>query len=213
MTVRTVLTRAMKLVLSAAVLLASISSLSQAQTITFNGLGEANGSAFSTYSEGGFTVDLFAGAICVAQNFGNPTPDLFGGVACNSTSSSTLRIRRDGGGTFNFLNTDLASNNGSSNFIFSGFVGASNIFTQSAPFAFGTGVFGNVSSSSQTANIDELRIALAPDANTTSYNIDNIALNASTTTSAPEPASIALFGTGLAALVGMGTLRRRRHNG
>ena len=194
---------AVRRVLLVAALSATGATRASAQTITFDALTGLNGQGFVSYSESGYDVDLFSGAICMAMAYGNPMPDLFGGFICNrNTTSSTLRIRRSGGGLFSFLGTDLATQNGSATYTFSGFVASSAAYSSSSTFDT-TGPFAFFAGPNPTTSIDELQIGFTVQS-ATSYNIDNIRLAVTTT---PEPASLVLFGSGLAALA---AVRRKR---
>lgn len=189
----------------ASAMLLAAGSAAGAQTITFDNLGLNNGDAFSSYTESGFTVDLVDGYICAAQQFGNPTPDLYGGPICTpNTPSSELRIIKNAGGSFSFFGTDLATQNGSSTYTFAGYLSGISQFSVSDNFA---GGFAFYDSQNSGMEIDELRISLnTVDPATTSYNIDNINLGSAPITT-PEPSTLLLLSTGLGALVYVG--RRR----
>ena len=175
-----------------------------AQTISFGALPGSNGSAFSSYTESGFTVDLIAGSICVAKLLGNSVPALFGGIVCNQTTNSSLRIKRTAGGVFRFLSTDLATNIGSSSYTFAGYLAAASLYSTSSNFSLVSATFANFASPNSATDIDELRISLNT-IDASSYNIDNIALSTSTV---PEPSTVALMGAGLMGLLAVA--RRRK---
>lgn len=175
-----------------------------AQTITFDALGGANGSFFSSYSESGFDVALTSGTICVAKNFGNPIPDLFGGPACSTAeTSSTLRITRSGGGAFQFVGADFATQNGTSSYTFQGFLASLSQYSGGGTLP-GNGAFATYASGNSGTGIDELFISFAADGGASSYNVDNIVL---ASTAVPEPSTVALLAAGL---LGMGAVRSRR---
>lgn len=186
-------------------MLVALPGAAAAQTLTFGGLGGSNGDAFTgPYAESGYTVSLIAGDICVAQAFGNPTPDLFGGQICQSSAirTATLQVTR-GGGFFQFLGTDLATANGNTTFSFVGLVGGGAQYAQGGTIA-PPQVFQTIASANSATSVDELRITLT-NTQGTSFNIDNIQLAASV----PEPSSMILLATGLA---GMAFVRRRRED-
>lgn len=174
-----------------------------AQTITFGALPGNNGDAFTgPYSEAGYDVTLLSGAICVAKSFGNPVPDLFGGPICSNTTPATLSVKKSGGGLFRFIGADLATQNGTANYTFAGYVAAISQYSSGGVLP-STAAFATYAGSAPGTSIDELRIALSLN-DGSSYNVDNIQL-ASTTV--PEPASFVLVGAGLA---GVALLRRKR---
>ena len=89
--------------------------------ITFNGLGGASNEApFSTSAEAGFTVTPTAGQWFVGTVYGNLQPSIFAGPI-PSPRISTIEVT---GGTFTFAGLDISSNNGSSRYSFTGFLGA-----------------------------------------------------------------------------------------
>ena len=177
-----------------------------AQTVTFDNLAGLNGQGFTSYSEAGYDVDLYDGYICEAHLFGNPVPDLFGGPVCNSSITyTTLRVRRSGGGLFNFIGAELATQNGDGSYIFDGVLASLNVYSAGGTIPSGAG-FNNYASFNAATDIDALLIGLSTRG--TSYNIDNIQLRSVVAT--PEPASMLLLGTGL---VGVFAVARRKREG
>jgi hypothetical protein len=183
----------------------AIAPAAPAQTITFDNLTGLNGQVFSSYSESGYDVDLFAGFICEAHFFGNPTPDLFGGLLCNgSIRNATLRVRRSGGGLFNFIATDLATQNDIGNYSFQGLLASVSQYSTGGAIS-SSGNFDSYAGSNPSSNIDELLIGLSTRGS--SYNIDNIQVQSVVAT--PEPASLVLLGSGL---VGVFAVARRKRS-
>jgi len=182
--------------------------LSRAQTITFGSLAGSNGSAFTSYSEAGYNVNLLSGYICNAQLFGNPVPDLFGGTECNENSStSVLSVTKVGGGLFRFLGLDANSQHESSTYTFAGYLASVSQYSTSGVLG-ASAVFGTMASPNTGTNIDEVRITFnSGPGQGSSYNVDNIQLGAANATVTPEPASFALMGLGLAVVA---AVRRKR---
>jgi PEP-CTERM motif len=189
--------------IAAAAVIAGAGHVSAQTTITFDNLLIANGDAFSSYSEGGFDVSLLSGYICGAQVFGNPVPDLYGGGVCNpSTTESVLDIKLTGGGLFTFLGTDLATQNGTSTYLFTGLLSTVSQFSSGSDFTL-SGTFADFANPSSATLIDELQIMLNT-STASSYNIDNIQL---APTEVPEPGTLSFLALGLA---GLATGGRRR---
>ncbi|SRR5258708_25824117 len=172
---------------------------SEASTITFSGLSGANGAPFSAYTEVGFNVNVFSGTWVEAHAFGNPVPDIF-----SSSASASVDVTRQGSGVFDFLSVDLGNANaiGSPSYVIEGRLSNAVLFTQSGTLPAVTGFNSIISLSTSTA-IDTLRIIMNL-GTTSSYNIDNIQVQGTTSSTVPEPTSLLLLGTGLAAIKARG---------
>jgi len=180
----------------------------QASTITFSGLVGANGAPFSNYAEAGFTVTS-AGGFVEAHAFGNPIPDLFGPAG---SIAGNVTVKLTAGGDFTFNSVDLANPTGANpNYLFEGFLGGNPVFSSGGVLG-NPGVFVNIASPSN-ALIDTLRISysLGAPSNGSVINVDNIGVTAAAA-AVPEPASLLLLGSGLAAL-GARRRRNRRQRG
>jgi hypothetical protein len=183
------------------------SSAASATTITFSSLTGANGTPVAAYTEGGFTVTTTLGQFFQGQVFGNPIPSLFAGPAQGGPANDALDVTRSGGGLFNFDLVDLAANNGSVNFTFTGFLAGVQQYVFNGvepgrpPGPFG---FDTMTNPDAAIVIDDVRIDL--DILGTTANIDNIFVNA---VAAREPTSILLLGS---ALVIIGVWRKRKLN-
>ena len=127
-------------------------------------------------------MNATAGNWFVAKAFGNPIPDLFAGPV-GSPSVSDLTITKDGGGTFDFSQADLASNNGDSRYTYSGFLGATMEFANSGGIPSNVG-FATYANPDTLTLIDRLVISIDPTGQPTSMNVDNIVL---TTNVIPSP--------------------------
>ena len=178
-----------------------------ATIITFGGLGGANGSLFTTDTEGGFTVTSTVGEWFEAQVFGNPIPSIvaggvFGGPAVDSISVT------EGGGSFSFSSLDFApSPVGDVHYTFTGTLGGSPVFSVSGTLV-PPQVFETVLSGVSADVIDKLVVGVTLSDTTTnaSVNIDNIVVSRA---AVPEPMTLGMLATGLTLL---GLLRRRRHS-
>lgn len=182
--------------LLAAVLL--MCSTMPAETLNFS---TAAPGTFSSYSQNGFTVTSTAGAWSVnSTTFGNPAPSVF----CGQCSPGTLEVI--GSGDFTFASVDLGNPffSGSDPFPYTitGYLGGVLQFTQTGNDTAAALTFATVNSA-YSGSLDQLFISI--DTTGGDGNLDNIVVNAPT--SAPEPASLLLLGTGLA---GFATRPRRR---
>lgn len=200
--------KSIRCLLSGVLLLVSAAGASNAQTITFGALPGESGDFFTgPYSEAGYAVTLLSGTICVGKIFGNPIPNLFGGLDCDHATSATpatLSIKKIDGGLFYFVGADLATEVGSASYTFAGFLAAVSQYSAGGVLPI-TDTFDTYAGSAPGTSIDELRILLNGN-DAISYNIDNIQLSASTVV--PEPASFLLMAAGLAGLTYVQRKRR-----
>ena len=180
-----------------------------AAVIDFNTLPGADLAAFTTYTENNFTVSATSGQWFNALSYGNPTPDIFLGPL-NVISSGSITVTF-GGGLFSFASVDFSSNFGTSDYSVQGYQGGSLQFTQAGTQAINCPpcIFSTVSSASALA-VDTLVLGFTPGNGTTSFNVDNIVVNAATS-SVPEPATFGLVC--LAGLLGgVAQLKRARRS-
>ena len=192
-------------------LLAALGTAASADTITFGGLGGANGDPFpSPYAENNWIVQSVAGNWFQGQDFGNPVPSVFAGPVGSPGPSNVLLITDVSNSFFNFTSADLACNNGTDcPFVFVGLVGGGTVYTNPGsvtagpPFQF----FTEVNPDSGIA-IDALAIGIGPGDGTTSMNVDNIVLSL-VRSNVPEPSAVALLAL---ALLGMGLVARRQRS-
>ena len=173
---------------------------SSAAIITFDSLVGSNGDNFTSTVELGFTVSDTSGGWVEGHAFGNPVPSIF-----NATDAvGVVDVIENTVGLFTFASVDLGNANSgagtSISYLIEGLFMGGTVFSTSATIG-SQGAFTTIASPNASAVLDTLQISING-TNTTSYNIDNINVEA-----VPEPASLFLLGAGLLALA---YSRRRR---
>ncbi|MBO1075038.1 PEP-CTERM sorting domain-containing protein [Roseomonas marmotae] len=191
--------------LLAAVLLsmgALASTAASAAVLDFDTLSGANNPPFTSYSQDGFTLVNTAGQFYVGGVFGNPAPSIFSGRLYGSPSAA-VTLTAAGGADFIFSAFDFASNNGATSYVLTGFQDGAEIFNISATSSVTSG-FITLTPGTASSVVDLVTLSFTGSG--TSFNLDNIVVNAATVP-VPEPASLALFSMGL---LGLGLTRARR---
>jgi len=174
-------------------------NVAKADVVTFSGLSGGNGTPFTTYTEGRFTVTPITDDWFQAEVYGNPLPSIFDGPV-GSPGLATIRIT--GSADFTWQSIDYSSNSGPSIYNIEGlldgvpqFDETGTLKAQFAPFGFTT--LGGVHSGTL---IDTLDITVNPNIvgvpPPTSINLDNIVLSP-----VPEPGSLVLLGPVLLGLI------------
>lgn len=165
-----------------------------ATTINFNTLGGSNGTPFTSYTEGGFTVTNTAGQFLDGHAFGDPAPSIYGGSSdVGSTGTSVVTVTANGGGDFAFNSVDLAEDVNSGSYLFTGSLNGAPLFTEIGTFLTGSSFETVAGNSSFTINSLTLQLT-GPD-----YNIDNIVVTPELS-AVPEPSSLILLGSGILVL-------------
>ena len=177
-------------------------------TIDFNGIPGNDGSAFTSYSESGFTVSSIAGSWLVVQSFGNPAPFIEFTAQPASTITSVIAVTH-AGSAFSFSSIEIYSSITPIPYTFTGLLGGTTVFTVSGVVPNPMGNFLMVMNPDSTLSIDALMVALTtstPSCCDNFVGLDNIAL-VTPTSNVPEPSSLMLFGTGAVGL--LGAIRRK----
>ena len=191
---------------------------SMAYTIGFDHLTGSNLSAFTSYTENGYTVAATRGQWLEAHVFGSPIPAIVAGPIYNPGESQITVT--EGGAQFTFQGLDLTSNvAGGTSYTIAGFLGGVEVLSTSVVISsINTFETFNTSLSDSLKLVDRLTITGTPGSRTTSFNIDNIRAGEALCVGpdpngcrpVPEPAAILLLGVGLA---GIEIWRRRRGEG
>jgi hypothetical protein len=147
-------------------------------TISFSGLAAMVGSAFTTYTESGFTVSATAGSWTV-DGYGNPGPSVIFSVADGSTVTGRMQVTA-GGATFGFTSIDLYSSTTPIPYTITGLRNAATMFTMAATLPNTFGNFVTVVNPQAAAVIDTLVVNLTDTAAACCSNpmgVDNIAVS------------------------------------
>lgn len=188
----------MKLLLLTCAATALTVSNASASTITFDGSQQGT---LTSFSQNGFTVTAVSGDVNTGVGTGNPPPSLFG------YTSGSFAVT--GAGLFSFAGFDGGSGALSAQtqtFTYTGFNGAAQAFTATVTRN-GSGGFNTYASTSSNL-IDRLVFSLSA-TNGTSFNVDNIVVNAAVTPAVPEPATWAMMLVGFGMVGGASRFRRR----
>tara|TARA_R110002049_G_scaffold2750_2_gene21755 strand:+ start:632936 stop:633586 length:651 start_codon:yes stop_codon:yes gene_type:complete len=201
----------LKLIIASACILVATSGKSEAGIIAFEPLAPlTNGSIYTGHSEMGFDITSIAGEWRVGGSFGNPIPSIYANPD-GTTPTFEIDVVESNGATFSLNSVDLASNNGASDYAFTGYFGGSVVLTQTGsitpapPFQFYT--IANTVSPNQV--LDRLVVGVSPVNAPSSFNMDNINL-AAVGAPVPEPTTLCIFGCVTLAAVSGGARRRRK---
>src|SRR6476660_7355919 len=159
-------------------------------TITFAPVSGVNETPYTGHIEGNFQVTPTSGDWRQAQNYGNPTPDIFAGPVLNPLPAS-IRVTERTTGLFTFSSFDFSDNNSTATvYQMTGFRGGNSVLSASGT-ATVLNQFRTIFSPNSSTVLDSLTLSLTPHG-ASSYNVDNIVVN----TVVPEPATIVLLVVG-----------------
>jgi hypothetical protein len=146
--------------------------------IAFSGLAGNAGSAFTTYTEAGFTVAATAGGWTVS-GYGNPGPSVIFSAAAGTTVTGGMQVTA-GGATFSFTSIDLYSSTTPIPYMIMGLRNAAPMFTMTATLPNTFGNFVTVVNPQAAAVIDTLVVNLTNTSAACCSNpmgVDNIAVS------------------------------------
>jgi hypothetical protein len=187
----------MRMFITLAMALLTSATSASAATIAFGDL--LTSSAFTTYTESGFTVSAISGSWESNVDFGNPAPFIWFTREANDPEISAQIAITAGGSPFSFTSADLYSSITTIPFVFSGFLNLNPVFTLAGTVPNTFGNFETVNGPSAQI-IDTLLITLSNPVTECCPNpvgIDNIVVSTDLEP-VPEPATLLLVSSGLA---------------
>jgi hypothetical protein len=146
--------------------------LSSLPGLSFDGLS-GNGSAFKTYTQGGFTVSGTVGDWVVSTTYGRPAPFIQFFTPFGPTTSAEISVTA-GGEPFTFSSVDLYSSVTQIPYEISGFLNGSLMFRLTATQGNTFGNFATVTNRTPDARIDTLFVRLTNPAARNPVGLDNI---------------------------------------
>jgi hypothetical protein len=204
-----------------AVALAAPAARAQTATLTFNGLTAVDESGVryvnNCYEESGYRITLMGFGCGATEAFVAYTPDNLaytGSPALSNNRGATFEFTRTGPapGAFSFQSIGLAGFIGGSlspkSVLFTGMLAGGGMVTQTVNLPGSTGLSAMLSPFTFTGftNLSALRITVQSPSVEPYVQFDNVAFVGATNV-VPEPATVVLFGAGLA---GLGAAARRR---
>jgi hypothetical protein len=176
-----------------------LGSAAHGYNVGFNSIAGADGSAFTSHSEGGFSVSAVSGTWKVGLSSGNPAPSIYG----EPPTLGVARVTDTTTGLFTFSSVDLAGfGSTTSTYTIEGFRNNGSVYSTGGTLNILNAWF-TIPSPNPGIILDRLDISISGNSSQT-FNVDNIVVN----NAVPEPGTVALVA--MTALAGCAICRVRR---